>query len=110
TAHRDDHRLGARCGRTVSLSMRRGVSVVGPRGFRRPDPFVERVKPKKVLTLHGFAEDFARTLRERGIEAWAIGRDNQLDLLLPSQSAQRVEVPPVVPQPAQVFAANDLAA
>ena len=42
--------------------------------------YVERVNPKKVLTLHGFAEDFARTLRERGIEAWALGRGNQLDL------------------------------
>ncbi len=42
--------------------------------------FVERVKPQRVLTLHGFAQDFARTLRERGFEAWAIGEDNQLDL------------------------------
>lgn len=41
--------------------------------------FVEAVKPKRVLTLHGFAQDFARTLRERGIEAWAIGEDNQLE-------------------------------
>lgn len=45
--------------------------------------FVECVKPKKVFTLHGFAGDFARTLRERGVEAWAIGRDNQLELVLP---------------------------
>ena len=44
--------------------------------------FVELVQPRKVLTLHGFAEDFACTLRERGIEAWAVGRDNQLDLRL----------------------------
>jgi Cft2 family RNA processing exonuclease len=42
--------------------------------------YVERVNPQKVLTLHGFAEDFARILRERGIEAWALGRGNQLDL------------------------------
>ena len=46
--------------------------------------FVELVNPKKVLTVHGFAEDFARTLRQRGIEAWALGRDNQLDLSLPA--------------------------
>lgn len=46
--------------------------------------FVERVNPKKVLTLHGFADDFARTLRARGVEAWAIGRDNQLELPLPA--------------------------
>ncbi len=51
--------------------------------------FVEHVNPKKVLTLHGFAEDFARTLRDRGIEAWAIGRDNQLEFALPASSVAR---------------------
>jgi DNA ligase-1 len=42
--------------------------------------FVEAVQPKRVLTLHGFAQEFALTLRDRGIEAWAIGEDNQLEL------------------------------
>jgi DNA ligase-1 len=42
--------------------------------------FVEAVRPQRVLTLHGFAQEFALTLRERGIEAWAIGEDNQLEL------------------------------
>jgi ATP-dependent DNA ligase/Cft2 family RNA processing exonuclease len=42
--------------------------------------YVELVQPKRVLTLHGFAQEFAGTLRERGIEAWAIGQDNQLEL------------------------------
>jgi DNA ligase-1 len=45
--------------------------------------FVELVAPKRVLTLHGFAADFARTLRDRGIEAWAINQDNQLEMPLP---------------------------
>lgn len=45
--------------------------------------YVERVNPRLVLTLHGFAADFARTLRERGVEAWAIAEDNQLELSLP---------------------------
>jgi Cft2 family RNA processing exonuclease len=44
--------------------------------------FVEAVQPKVVLTVHGFAEEFAATLRARGIEAWALGRENQLDLPL----------------------------
>jgi DNA ligase-1 len=44
--------------------------------------FVDLVQPKRVLTLHGFAAEFARTLRDRGVEAWAIGEDNQLDLNL----------------------------
>ena len=44
--------------------------------------FVEAVQPRRVLTLHGFATEFALTLRERGIEAWAIGEDNQLELAI----------------------------
>ena len=44
--------------------------------------FVERVNPTRVYTVHGFAEAFAQTLRARGIEAWALGRDNQLELML----------------------------
>ena len=42
--------------------------------------FVDAVQPKRVLTLHGFAAEFALTLRERGVEAWAIGEENQLGL------------------------------
>ena len=42
--------------------------------------FVEQVNPRQVYTLHGFAGDFAATLRERGIEAWALSEENQLDL------------------------------
>jgi Cft2 family RNA processing exonuclease len=48
--------------------------------------FVERVQPKRVLTLHGFAADFAATLRARGIEAWALGADNQLEMTLPANT------------------------
>jgi Cft2 family RNA processing exonuclease len=46
--------------------------------------FVERVQPRLVYTVHGFAQEFARTLRFRGIEAWALGAENQLDLGLPA--------------------------
>jgi Cft2 family RNA processing exonuclease len=45
--------------------------------------FVELVQPKRILTLHGFAADFASTLRTRGIDAWAINEDNQLEIPLP---------------------------
>jgi DNA ligase-1 len=41
--------------------------------------YVDLVKPKRVLTLHGFAAEFARDLRERGIEAWALSEENQLE-------------------------------
>lgn len=43
---------------------------------------VDQVKPKIVYTLHGFAKEFAATLRARGTEAWAIGQQNQMDLTL----------------------------
>lgn len=43
---------------------------------------VDRVQPKVVYTLHGFAREFAATLRARGTEAWAIGQLNQMDLAL----------------------------
>ncbi len=49
---------------------------------------VELVAPRQVLTVHGFAADFARTLRERGYDARALGLQEQLDLGL------RVEVRP----------------
>src|SRR5258708_7090836 len=44
--------------------------------------FVDQVQPKLVYTLHGFAKEFATTLRARGVEAWAIGQQNQMDLSL----------------------------
>jgi DNA ligase-1 len=44
---------------------------------------VERVAPKRVLTLHGFAEEFAKDLRERGIEAWSLTGGRQMDLPIP---------------------------
>jgi DNA ligase-1 len=60
--------------------------------------FVDAVQPKRVLTLHGFAQEFAMTLRDRGIEAWAIGQDNQLELGMSVsgpgfQSVEKIESP-----------------
>lgn len=83
--------------------------------------FVELVQPKRVLTLHGFATEFARTLRDRGIEAWAVGQDNQLELTMPldrrtpvaaalSPVAGPVIAPPSEPASLEAFAflANQL--
>jgi DNA ligase-1 len=49
--------------------------------------YVELVQPQRVLTLHGFAAEFARDLRERGVEAWALSAQNQLELMLPRHVA-----------------------
>ena len=43
---------------------------------------VRRVAPRKVYTLHGFAADFAQTLRERGYDAQALSQEEQLQLPL----------------------------
>jgi DNA ligase 1 len=42
--------------------------------------YVELVQPGRVFTLHGFAAEFARDLRERGFEAWALNAENQMEL------------------------------
>jgi hypothetical protein len=44
--------------------------------------FVRAVNPTRVFTMHGFAQEFASDLRALGIEAWALGLPNQLDLPL----------------------------
>src|SRR5205085_9869781 len=46
--------------------------------------YVDLVQPKRVLTLHGFASQFARDLRDRGIEAWALSEENQMELGQPN--------------------------
>ena len=54
--------------------------------------YVDLVKPKRVLTLHGFAAEFARDLRERGIEAWALSEENQMEFKLQSGERTRPRV------------------
>jgi DNA ligase-1 len=51
--------------------------------------YVDLVKPKRVLTLHGFAAEFARDLRERGIEAWALSEENQMEFNIGRGAALR---------------------
>ena len=41
--------------------------------------YVELVQPKRVLTLHGYAAEFARDLRRRGVEAWSLVSPDQLE-------------------------------
>jgi DNA ligase 1 len=51
--------------------------------------YVDLVKPERVLTLHGFAAEFARDLRERGIEAWALSEENQMEFKMGRDAALR---------------------
>jgi Cft2 family RNA processing exonuclease len=56
--------------------------------------FVDRVRPRRVFTVHGFAREFAQTLRARGVEAWALGRENQLELGLAAGAGAVPSGPP----------------
>src|SRR5207253_8879318 len=55
--------------------------------------YIELVQPRRVLTLHGFAAAFARDLRARGVEAWALSEENQMELNLPSENRERAVRP-----------------
>ncbi len=61
--------------------------------------YVEMVRPRRVLTLHGFAREFARDLRARGIEAWALTAHDQLEFALATPSAV-VAIPGEIRPPA----------
>jgi ATP-dependent DNA ligase I len=50
--------------------------------------YVEFVTPRRVFTLHGFAASFARDLRDRGTEAWALSEENQMEFTLPQIPAR----------------------
>jgi DNA ligase-1 len=49
---------------------------------------VKKVQPKKVYTLHGFAAEFAETLRELGYDAQSLSENEQLALRLDSPKRQ----------------------
>jgi DNA ligase-1 len=73
--------------------------------------FVEIVQPKRVYTVHGYVEEFAHTLRKKGIEAWALGRPNQLEISLEQLNHGPLKAAPHVSTIAQgekLFAENDL--
>lgn len=51
---------------------------------------VQKVGPKRVLTLHGAAKEFASFLRSRGVEAWSVFGDDQLEFgLVPTQRTEK---------------------
>jgi DNA ligase 1 len=52
--------------------------------------YVDLVQPKRVFTLHGFAGEFARDLRARGIDAWALSEENQMEMSLSAPPSARI--------------------
>ncbi|MEP2774601.1 MAG: ATP-dependent DNA ligase [Luteolibacter sp.] len=51
---------------------------------------VMRVRPKRVLTVHGFTKEFAAELRAKGIDAWCASGGDQLELSLGKKTAPSV--------------------
>lgn len=41
---------------------------------------IQRVRPRRILTTHGFAHEFAAELRSRGMDAWTATGGDQLEL------------------------------
>jgi len=49
---------------------------------------IQRVRPRRILTVHGFAREFAAELRNKGMDAWCAMGGDQLELSI-AQAAQR---------------------
>ena len=61
---------------------------------------VQKVQPKQVYTLHGFAADFAQTLRDLGYQAQALSENEQFRLALPQESPKsKVQSPKSIEGP-----------
>lgn len=58
---------------------------------------VRRVRPKLVLTVHGFAHEFATELRARGIDAWSAAGHDQLELAIRPPGGRAAPAPPQAP-------------
>jgi DNA ligase-1 len=61
--------------------------------------YVELVQPRRVFTLHGFAATFATDLRARGVEAWALSEENQMELHFTGRNMRPRSLPKAVGAP-----------
>jgi DNA ligase-1 len=50
---------------------------------------VQRVRPKRILTVHGYEREFAAELRARGMDAWSAAGGDQLELPIQRPAQQR---------------------
>ena len=60
---------------------------------------VKQVQPRQVYTLHGFAADFASSLRELGYQAQALSEDEQLTLPLAISESRAPARASLFPEP-----------
>lgn len=64
--------------------------------------FVRQVQPSQVYTLHGFAADFAATLRSMGYAAQAVSEDEQLTFGLAEVPRPRIQLKQAEPVPSAI--------
>ncbi|MFZ9935600.1 MAG: ATP-dependent DNA ligase [Luteolibacter sp.] len=57
---------------------------------------LQRVRPRRVLTVHGYAREFAAELRARGIDAWSAAGGDQLEFA--PVLASHAKVPTTAPR------------
>jgi DNA ligase-1 len=50
---------------------------------------IRRVRPRRVLTVHGFAREFAAELRAGGMDAWSAEGGDQLELRIESPATRK---------------------
>jgi DNA ligase-1 len=65
---------------------------------------VQRVRPKRVLTVHGYMREFAAELRAKRIDAWCAMGDDQLELSI-GQSSQKISSSSTGPRHMRVISA-----
>lgn len=68
-------------------------------GYDDLHTFVDEVKPDCVYTIHGFCDEFARDLRHRGIDAWPLAGETQLELDLAADSTGLSDSPDPLESP-----------
>lgn len=54
---------------------------------------VQRVRPKRILTVHGYEREFAAELRARGMDAWSAVGGDQMELPIQRPAQQRQQSP-----------------
>jgi DNA ligase-1 len=68
---------------------------------------IQRVRPKRVLTVHGYAKEFAAELRAKRIDAWCAMGGDQLELSMGTSSPRASAAPAYARQSRPICALAD---
>lgn len=65
---------------------------------------LQRVRPRNILTVHGFTREFAAELRATGKNAWSATGHDQLELAIHNPQSRRYATAPRLQRPISAFA------